>query len=153
MTFTGNPNYNDKPKAGKLFGVYEEKMTFEDYPNDAIYLLSRPAGYTKVAFYPVDKEYKEPTPTAAGGYTTYNMQYKAFLNLSAGDEAYPAPLGARGFFFSTEDAEATAMEGVEVLTNGDYDAIYNAAGIQVDALEKGLNIVVKDGKDYKIYVK
>ena len=75
------------------------------------------------------------------------------LNLSAGAEAYPAPLGARGFFFSTDDAEATAMESVEVLADGDHEAIYNAAGIQVDALEKGLNIVVKDGKDYKIYVK
>ena len=147
-TFTGNPNYDNEPKAGKLFGVYEEKMSFEDYPNDAIYLLSRPAGCTKVAFYPVDKE-----QTADGGYTAYNLQYKAFLNLSAGNEAYPAPLGARGFFFSTEDAEATAIESVEVLTDGDYDAIYNAAGIQVDALEKGLNIVVKDGKSYKIYVK
>ena len=53
----------------------------------------------------------------------------------------------------TDDEEITAIESLDVLTSGEYDAIYNAAGIQVEALQKGLNIVVKDGKSYKIYVK
>ena len=148
-TFTDVPNYDGDPHAGLLFGVYDEKMNFSDYPNDAIYLLSQPAGCTKVAFYPVDK--KEPEPTATTGYTTYNMQYKAFLWLNYHD--YQDGPQARGFFLDGEDNGATAIEGVDVLTSGEYDAIYNAAGIPVETLQKGLNIVVKDGKSYKIYVK
>ena len=52
-----------------------------------------------------------------------------------------------------EDEEVTAIESLDVLTSGEYDAIYNAAGVPVETLQKGLNIVVKDGKSYKIYVK
>ncbi|MBO4718579.1 MAG: hypothetical protein J5658_01780 [Prevotella sp.] len=145
--FTGKPNYDDDPQEGLLFGVYAEECNFSGFPNDAVYLLSKPAGCTEVAFYPADKEPKEPEPVG-GGYTTYKMQYQAFLKLSA-----DAGIDALGLFFNAEDAVATVIKGVEVLTDGGYDAIYNAAGIPMDALQKGLNIVVKDGKSYKIYVK
>ena len=57
---------------------------------------------------------------------------------------------ARAFYFN---GGATAINAVEVLTSGNYDAIYNAAGVKVPALQKGLNIVVKDGKSFKINVK
>jgi hypothetical protein len=147
-TFIDIANYDGDPHAGLLFGVYEENMNFSDYPDDDIYLLSNVG--SKVAFYPVDKGNNGPTTAEGGDAPSYNMQYKAYLSLTLHGSEGPQ---ARGFFFSTEDAEATAIEAVEVLTDGDHDAIYNAAGIQVDALQKGLNIVVKDGKSYKIYVK
>lgn len=147
-TFIDIANYDKEPHAGLLFGVYEENMNFSDYPDDDIYLLSNVG--SKVAFYPVDKGNNGPTTAEGGDAPSYNMQYKAYLSLTLHGSEGPQ---ARGFFFSTEDAEATAIEAVEVLTDGDHDAIYNSAGIQVDALQKGLNIVVKDGKSYKIYVK
>ena len=53
----------------------------------------------------------------------------------------------------TVDGEATAIAGIEALTSGNYDAIYTAGGVKVESLQKGLNIVVKDGKSYKIFVK
>ena len=140
-TFTDNPNYDDDPQEGLLIGVYEKEMNFSDFPNDDIYLLSRPAGCTKVAFYPVEKETSD-----THGATTYSMQYKAYLMIPGGY------IGAKGLFFD-EDEDVTAIEGVDVLTAGEYDAIYNAAGIPVETLQKGLNIVVKAGKSYKIYVK
>ena len=140
-TFTDNPNYDDDPQAGLLIGVYEKEMNFSDFPNDDIYLLSKPAGCTKVAFYPVEKETSD-----THGATTYSMQYKAYLMIPG------VYIGAKGLFFD-EDEDVTAIEGVDVLTAGEYDAIYNAAGIPVETLQKGLNIVVKAGKSYKIYVK
>ena len=58
----------------------------------------------------------------------------------------------RGFFFP-ESGDATGIAGIEALTSGNYDAIYTAGGVKVNSLQKGLNIVVKDGKSYKIFVK
>jgi hypothetical protein len=55
--------------------------------------------------------------------------------------------------FTFGDEDATAINGLEVLTSGKYDAIYNAAGVKVNALQKGMNIIQKGGKSYKIFVK
>ena len=49
--------------------------------------------------------------------------------------------------------EATGIDAIGALTSGNYDAIYTANGTKVESLQKGLNIVVKDGKSHKIFVK
>jgi hypothetical protein len=56
-------------------------------------------------------------------------------------------------FPEIEDDETTAIAAYQVLTSNSYDSIYNAAGQKVNGLQKGMNIVVKGGKSYKIYVK
>lgn len=105
----------------------------------------------------------EDTPATAGTYVLQNQSGTvAFYKVTSGIEptvgknrayvnAGAFGAGIKAFFF--DEDETTAIEGLDVLTSGEYDAIYNAAGIQVEALQKGLNIVVKDGKSYKIYVK
>lgn len=105
----------------------------------------------------------EDTPATAGTYVLQNQSGAvAFYKVTSGNEptvgknrayvnAGAFGAGIKAFFF--DEDETTAIEGLDVLTSGEYDAIYNAAGIQVEALQKGLNIVVKDGKSYKIYVK
>lgn len=113
--------------VGLLTGVYE------DTPATAgTYVLQNQSG--AVAFYKVTSGYE---PTVG--------KNRAYVNAGA------FGAGIKAFFF--DEDETTAIEGLDVLTSGEYDAIYNAAGIQVEALQKGLNIVVKDGKSYKIYVK
>lgn len=103
------------------------------------------------------------TPATPGTYVLQNQSGTvAFYKVTSGNEptvgknrayvnAGAFGAGIKAFFF--DEDETTAIEGLDVLTSGEYDAIYNAAGIQVEALQKGLNIVVKDGKSYKIYVK
>ena len=59
---------------------------------------------------------------------------------------------AKVIAISGDDEDATAIKGFAALTGG-YDAIYNAAGQKVNALQKGANVVVKGGKSYKIFVK
>lgn len=148
-TFTGTPTYDpeegDLPTEGLLTGVYlSEAVNLTDFPGS--YLLSKPAGCTKVAFYPADTEMSDTHEPYV-----YTLTYKAFLTLpNTSDE----PIGAKALFFNAKDAEeATAIEGIEVLTAGDYDAIYNAAGAQVKSLQKGVNIIKKGNKSYKIFVK
>ena len=72
---------------------------------------------------------------------------RAYLTLSSGGGA-----NVRALFFPAA-GEATGIEAIGVLTSGDYDGIYTAGGAKVNSLQKGLNIVVKDGKSYKIFVK
>ena len=74
------------------------------------------------------------------------IPYRAYLTWS-GTHA-----NVRALFFPAAD-EATGIEAIGVLTSGNYDAIYTAGGAKVNSLQKGLNIVVKDGKSYKIFVK
>lgn len=103
------------------------------------------------------------TPATPGTYVLQNQSGTvAFYKVTSGNEptvgknrayvnAGAFGAGIKAFFF--DEDETTAIESLDALTSGEYDAIYNAAGIQVEALQKGLNIVVKDGKSYKIYVK
>ena len=82
--------------------------------------------------------------------------YKAVTgNFVDANHAYlvaPASASIKAFVLG-ENADATAIKGFEVLTSGAYDAIYNAAGAKVGSVQKGLNIVVKGDKSYKIFVK
>ena len=59
---------------------------------------------------------------------------------------------AKVFFFDDDDEEPTAIEGIDIAA-GEYDAIYTPTGVKVESLQKGLNIVVKGEKSYKIFVK
>lgn len=86
-----------------------------------------------LAFYRVDKEKTIKVPA-----------YKAYLTMEGS--------AAKAIFFPGEDEEANAIAALDVLTSG-YDGIYTANGVQVNALQKGLNIVKKGGKSYKIFVK
>ena len=114
--------------VGLLTGVYADTPAT---PNT--YVLQNQSG--TVAFYKVESG-NEPTVG----------KNRAYVNAGAFGGAE-----IKAFYF--DEDETTAIESLDVLTSCEYDAIYNAAGIQVDALQKGLNIVVKDGKSYKIYVK
>ena len=113
---------------GLLTGTYEEISA----PADSYVLqyLDNKAGFYQVEFG------KQPKVKAN----------RAYLNAPAN------AANVRGFFFSA-DGEATAIAGIEALTSGNYDAIYTASGVKVESLQKGLNVVVKDGKSHKIYVK
>ena len=88
----------------------------------------------KVGFYEVQKD-EEPTIGA----------YRAYLTIPNA--------GARAFFFGIEDGETTAIETLNVLTN-EAVTIYNASGVQVPSLQKGMNIIkTSDGKTRKVIVK
>ena len=114
---------------GLLTGTYEKISAPED--SYVLQYLDNKAGFYQVV------SGKQPTVKAN----------RAYLTLPAGSGA-----NVRALFFSA-DGEATAIAGIEALTSGNYDAIYTAGGVKVNALQKGLNIVVKDGKSHKIYVK
>ncbi len=124
----------NEPKNGLLTGTYE--------PDGAIaptgsYVLQLHEGNTEPAFYRVEDN---------ASFAVIVPANRAYLTLPS------AGAGVRALFFSTE-GEATGIAGLEVLTSGNYDAIYTAGGAKVESLQKGLNIVVKDGKSYKIFVK
>lgn len=114
--------------VGLLTGVYADTPA-----TPGTYVLQNQSG--TVAFYKVTSGIE---PTVG--------KNRAYVNAGA------FGAGIKALFFDDND-EATAIQSLDALTSGEYDAIYNAAGIQVEALQKGLNIVVKDGKSYKIYVK
>ena len=120
-------------KNGILVGTYKDIQAPE-----GSYVLQLHAGNTEPAFYRVEDNATFAVTVPAN---------RAYLTLSAGSNA-----NVRALFFSTE-GEATGIAGLEVLTSGNYDAIYTAGGAKVESLQKGLNIVVKDGKSYKIFVK
>lgn len=124
QTFYGKV-VNGTPTNGILTGVYEDvKATV------GTYVLQKHGD--DVNFYIVASG-EEPTVSANRAYLT-------------------APATAKMLSFIDDD-DVTIIEGIDAQNSEEYDAIYNAAGIQVKALQKGLNIVVKDGKSYKIYVK
>ena len=125
----GIPNATEKTYTeGLLTGVYKNTKA-----PDGSYVLQKQDNV--VAFYKVEATADITVPAN-----------RAYLNAPANGA------NVRGFFFP-EAGEATAIAGIEALTSGNYDGIYTAGGVKVNSLQKGLNIVVKDGKSYKIFVK
>ncbi len=123
--------------ADYLTGVYEST----EVPVGS-YVLQNQEEEDGVAFYLVDED---PTATTENASNFYIKPNRAYLTV-------PAGANVRALFFP-ESGDATGINGLEVLTSGSYDAIYTAGGAKVNSLQKGLNIVVKDGKSYKIFVK
>lgn len=112
---------------GLLTGVY----TNTNAPVGS-YVLQHLNGTT--AFYIVE-EGNEPTVTP----------YRAYLTAPAETD------GIKAINFPGNDA--TAIEAIEALTSGNAE-IYNAAGVRINRMEKGLNIVrTADGKVKKVLVK
>lgn len=122
---------------GLLTGVYAET----EAPVGSYVLQNQDDG---VAFYLVEED-KDITGAPAG---------KSNLSVPANRAYLTAPAGAnvRALFFP-EAGDATGIAGLDVLTSGSYDAIYTANGVKVSSLQKGLNIVKKGNKSYKIFVK
>ena len=111
---------------GYLTGVYAATLA----PVDSYVLQNL---NSKVAFYQV-AEGEQPTVGANRAYLT-------------------VPSNVKAFFFPGE-GEATAIEGIEALTAGEYEAIYTLGGVKVNALQKGVNVVrLKNGKTVKVNVK
>ena len=132
-TFKGVAIDEEEPTNGILVGTYESIPAPE-----GSYVLQLHDGNTEPAFYRVESDATFAVTVPAN---------RAYLTLSG-----VATANVRTLFFSAE-GEATGIAGLEVLTSGNYDAIYTAGGAKVESLQKGLNIVVKDGKSYKIFVK
>jgi len=89
----------------------------------------------KVAFYLVEYG-NEPTVDA----------YRCYLDWPDED-----PQNARAFFFPENNA--TAIKAIDALTSGKAE-IFNASGVQIPALQKGMNIIrTADGKSQKVMVK
>jgi len=91
------------------------------------YVLQNNGG--KVGFYQVGAEVK---PTIAA-----NRCY------------FTGPSSARAFIF---DMETTAMNAINALTTGETE-IYDLNGVKQNRLQKGMNIVNKNGKTFKVMVK
>ncbi len=57
------------------------------------------------------------------------------------------------YYFDGEDNIATGINAIDALINGDAE-IFNAAGVKMPTLQKGLNIIrTNDGKTQKVFVK
>ena len=126
-TFYGTSLTDSETEVGEyLVGVYKANV---DIPENS-YVLQTDGGVQ--AFYKVGSGFKS---SANRCYLTSNVTTGA---------------NVRSISFA---GEATGIEAIGVLTSGNYDAIYTAGGAKVNSLQKGLNIVVKDGKSYKIFVK
>ena len=121
-----NLNPKDGGEDNHLTGVY----TAQKAPKDS-YVLQNQNG--KVAFYLV-AENDEPTVGAYRCYLTdpYNVESRA------------------AFYFDKN--ETTAIRAIEALTSGDAE-IFNAAGARVPVFQKGVNIVKRNDKSYKVIVK
>lgn len=64
---------------------------------------------------------------------------------------WPDGSNARAFFFPENNA--TAIKAINALTSGKAE-IFNASGVQIPALQKGMNIIrTADGKSLKVMVK
>ena len=117
----------DSYPEGMLIGVYAQI----DAPVGSYVLQNN---NNKVGFYKV-ADGKQPTVGA----------YRCYLAAESTNNARAA------FFF--EDETTTAIDAIDALTSGDIQ-IFNAAGAQVPALQKGMNIIKKaDGTSYKVMVK
>ena len=120
----------DSYDAGLLTGVYTGATIAASAGNTTNYVLQTQGDVQ--AFYKVDADF---TATA----------YKAYLTVSENNAK------ARAFFF---DGESTGVEAIAALVADEVEAIYTAAGVKVESLQKGLNIVVlKGGKTQKVFVK
>ena len=122
----------DSYTKGILVGVYNNQVVTSNATYDVYVLQKQDDG---LGFYKVSTDAAE-APTVKAN--------RAYIKLASGG-------GIKALFF--DDDEATAIESVDVQTAGEYDAIYTATGVKVNSLQKGLNIVVKNGKSYKIFVK
>ena len=91
------------------------------------YVLQNNGG--KVGFYQVGAEVK---PTIAA--------YRCY---------FTGPSSARAFIF---DMETTAINAINALTTGETE-IYDLNGVKQNRLQKGINIVNKNGKTFKVMVK
>ena len=91
------------------------------------YVLQNNGG--KVGFYQVGAEVK---PTIAA--------YRCY---------FTGPSSARAFIF---DMETTAINAINALTTGETE-IYDLNGVKQNRLQKGMNIVNKNGKTFKVMVK
>lgn len=118
---------NEEAKTvGYLTGVY----TDTDAPVGS-YVLQKNDN-EKVAFYVV-AENEQPTVGANRCYLTWPQA------------------GARAFYFPENNA--TAIKTINALTSGKAE-IFNASGVQIPALQKGMNIIrTADGKSQKVMVK
>ena len=88
----------------------------------------------KVAFFKVTEDVYEQV---------YVGKYRCYL----------AADGNGAKFINLDVNNATAIEAIEALTSGNAE-IYNAAGVRVNSLERGLNIIrTADGKVKKVLVK
>lgn len=112
---------------GWLTGVYAQT----EAPNES-YVLQKHGN--KVGFYRVNTEVVTPQVGAN----------RAYLTVSAA-------AGSRPAFFFGED-ETTGINAIQALTSGEAE-IYNAAGARIPTLQKGMNIVIRNGKSYKLIVK
>ena len=116
--------------AGLLTGVYADQEA-----TVGTYVLQNKDGV--VGFYKVSEEVK-PTVTANHAYMTY--------------EAPAAEGEAKAFYFPGN--EATAIEAISALANGEIEGIYTIGGAKVNSLQKGINIVkMQNGTTQKVYVK
>lgn len=113
--------------VGLLTGVYKATLA----PVNS-YVLQNNNG--KVGFYQVE-EGRQPTVGANRCYLTETE----------------TPSGVRAFFFPGK--ETTAIEAIDALTSGKA-IIFNAAGAQIPALQKGINIIkTENGDTRKVMVK
>jgi hypothetical protein len=110
---------------GWLTGVYAQT----EAPNNS-YVLQKHDD--TVGFYRVDTEFHTPQVGANRAYLT-------------------VPNNSRPAFFFGED-ETTGINAIQALTSGEAE-IYNAAGARIPTLQKGMNIVIRNGKRYKMIVK
>jgi len=120
----------DTYTSGLLTGVYADQAA-----TVGTYVLQNQSGV--VGFYKVGEE-KIPTVTANHAYMTY--------------EAPAAEEGAKAFFFPA--GEATAIEAISALANGEIEGIYTIGGAKLNSLQKGINIVkMQNGTTQKVLVK
>jgi hypothetical protein len=114
---------------GHLTGNYSDENMI--VPMNS-YVLQNKEG--RVAFYRVTEEVFEEV---------YVSKYRCYLTASEGAAKV----------LNLNFGEATAIDAIEALTSGTAE-IYNASGIRVNSLEKGLNIIrTSDGKIKKVLVK
>ena len=85
----------------------------------------------KQAFYKVDANNPITVPP-----------YRAYLDTTS---------EVKAFYF---DGDATAINALDALTSGSYEAIYSADGKKLNRIEKGVNILkMADGSTHKVIVK
>lgn len=131
-TFYGKENAAEDVTEGLLTGVYEE--TVVEPGNYVLQLLNG-----KAAFYKVSADTDEVKVGAN----------RAYLTKPAGT----ADSGIKAFFFGAGDDTPTGINAIDALRNGAAE-IYNAAGVKMPALQKGVNIIrTADGKTQKVLIK
>lgn len=131
-TFYGKDNAAEDVTEGLLTGVYEE--TVVEPGNYVLQLLNG-----KTAFYKVSADTDEVKVGAN----------RAYLTKPAGT----TDSGIKAFFFGEGDDTPTGINAIDALQNGNAE-IYNAAGVKMPTLQKGLNIIrTADGKTQKVLIK